>query len=147
MYQNHIYNLAIYHIWCVQKLFSVLLMGVLTGCGKATIEKNDFIGKWELQTSLETGDEEADAAMSLLGFALKNLSDVDIDNIAIEITKNGKVVTYISDKKVSTDTYTISDDGKEISISDGSIATLNDDKDILTAYGDGDTSIDFKKIN
>lgn len=128
-------------------MVSVLLMGVLTGCGKATIEKNDFIGKWELQTSLETGDEEADAAMSLLGFALKNLSDVDIDNIAIEITKNGKVVTYISDKKVSTDTYTISDDGKEISISDGSIATLNDDKDILTAYGDGDTSIDFKKIN
>ena len=128
-------------------MVSVLLMGVLTGCGKATIEKNDFIGKWELQTYLETGDEEADAAMSLLGFALKNLSDVDIDNIAIEITKNGKVVTYISDKKVSTDTYTISDDGKEISISDGSIATLNDDKDILTAYGDGDTSIDFKKIN
>lgn len=128
-------------------MVSVLLMGVLTGCGKATIEKNDFIGKWELQTSLETGDEEADATMSLLGFALKKLSDVDIDNIAIEITKNGKVVTYISDKKVSTDTYTISDDGKEISISDGSIATLNSDKDILTAYGDGDTSIDFKKIN
>lgn len=61
-------------------MISALLMGVLTGCGKATIEKNDFIGKWKLQTSLDTGNEDANSFFSLAGLALKKLSGIDVDN-------------------------------------------------------------------
>lgn len=62
----------------------------------------------------------------------------------IKITKNGKVVTVVSGEKVSTQNYTISENGKEIFLEDGSSAKLNGDKDILTFYND-DSEMIFEK--
>lgn len=121
-----------------------LIMIVFTGCGSgSSTEKNDFLGKWEMQgTIADATEDDTDAAMlSLFSIALDKITDVNIDNMSYEIMKNGKVVAYLDGKKMSTEDYTLSDDGKSICIGE-SIGTLNEDKDILSIDG-----MDFFKVS
>ena len=126
-------------------IFSLILLSVLlTGCGKATIEKYDFIGEWQLQGSLATGDKDADAAVGLFGLLLNKTTGTDINDVNLKITKNVKVIMTMAGQEIDTNTFNISEDGKKITLNNGSTATLNDDKDILT-ISDENGDMDFER--